>query len=150
MKKVFGIIILVVVIIATACYVNAKAELTDGIVYGIDYDEAEIIMKKYAEIKGYDDWLTFNHIDGVLYGYGVLCTEDFHDRYDVDWSIENFISKSTENFDCEMHIDEIDNVGDVAFYRLQAQSETKQLEYYDGEYYYCVDEIFMVFSRNEV
>lgn len=145
MKKVFGIIILVVVIIMTVCYANAKAEENNGVTYVLTYNEAEAYMDTYADENKLYDWKEGNAIGNVLYGIGLFSTEDFEDMYDCEWSVENFNLRSTEDFEMvEIHTWVIDEIDGITIYRTQAQSETQALGWKNGDPYYCADVIFMV------
>lgn len=145
MKKVFGIIILVAVVVAVVCFANAKAEANNGVTYELSYNEAVDYMNAYADEKELYDWKEGNAIDEVLYGIGVISTEDFKDMYDCDWSVENFNLRSTEDFEMvEIHTWIIDEIDGITIYRTQAQSETQALGWKSGDAYYCADVIFMV------
>lgn len=147
MKKVFVTIIMLVVVLMTAV---SMAEARDGIMYGCTYEDSRYIMEDYCEYRGLDDWLIGNDVNGLLYGYGAICKEDFERETGKSWSIENFNEKSKEEFDMEeIYTRVVDEVDGITFYRSTAKSENTPLAYQNNEYYYAVDAVFFVFSRNE-
>lgn len=152
MKKVLGIIIILAVVVSVIAFANANAKAeNDGIKYGFSYGEAEEFMREYANEKGLYDWDIRNDVNGVLYGLGGVCVEDFENDYGCPWSVENFNKCSTEEFDMVgIHTYQVDEVDGIKIYHAKAKSETKALGWKDGEPYYCADVIFMVFSYNDI
>ena len=148
MKKAICIILAMMMAIMVA---SAVAETCDGIAYGISFYDAEKIAEEYGESKGLDDWMIRNDVNGVLYGLGGVCLEDFeHDSGMEGWSINNFDAASIAMWDiCEIHTIEVETVNGITFYHTQAQSETTPLGWKDGKSYYCADVVFFVFSQNE-
>lgn len=144
MKKLVSIILMVVLMMTV---VSAIADTHDGIFYGIDYSDAEEIMKEYATLREYNNHLNENGIDGVLYSLGGVCIEDFKSQSGQDWSIDAFNSWSEKDFEIvEIHTEVIEVIDGIIMYRAQAQSENVPLGYKNGEAYYCADVVFMVFS----
>ena len=148
MKK---LVVYILLVVMTICCGSAYADARDGIFYGIDMYEAKEIIDEWAEIKGLDDWIIMNDVNGVLYGLGGICLEDYkNDSNNDDWSIDGFEKWSIEKFEMsEIHTIVVDEVDGIKFYHSRAKSETTPLGYKNGEAFYNADVVFMVYSTNE-
>ena len=150
MKKVLGIIIILMVVIGAICYYSARndAKAEDGVMYKTDSCTAEEFINNWAAENEKNDWIAQNDVNGVLYGLGGLCKDVWEHNYGKDWSIEAFNEASIEEFDmCEIHTCVVEERNGVYIYEAKAQSETTPLGWKNGEPYYCADVIFVIYSN---
>ena len=146
MKKVFGILMIVVMMA-----MMLGTALANEIVYSEDGDYACELVREFVDCQGYDDHSCHRVLGSILYGYGVVHKEEFEEMSGMEWSVENFEKYCKEDWEvCEVHTKCIGEIEGYNVYLSEQQSVTKVLGTQNGENYYCISVVFMVYSNNEM
>ena len=154
MKKVIGILLLVVVMVVMVATVLAndttvKAEEFEGIVYDNDryvvMDMLEDWCKSVGDTRALDR--TFDE-NGYFRGCGILIANEFVDEFGVECNIDNMKQILAGNGITECSIVKAGYSDDYAVYKMEVKSEDVELgtvyednewkSYYEGFMYFMV------------